>query len=278
VLRARIVLAAALGEQNTQIAGRLGIAPNTALKWRKRFFLEGLAGLADRGRPGRPLAFPPAVIAEVKAIACELPAMRAVPLSRFSVADVREEVIACGLVEQVSVSTVWRWLDEDALKPWRHRSWIFPRAPDFAAKAGVVPGLYQRWFGGERLGPAEFVLSADERTSIQARCRRHPTRPPASARAMRAGHEYERGGALAYLVARDVGQARLFGRCEPTTGIAPFGRPAGQVMGSEPYPSAARCSGWPATAAPIGGRPRSTGWRGTGRLCAWCTCRSTPPG
>ena len=88
-------------------------------------FQEGLAGLADRDRPGRPRAFPPAVIAEVKAIACELRAQRAVPLSRFSVADVREEAIACGLVEQVSVSTVWRWLDEDALKPWRHR----PRPP-----------------------------------------------------------------------------------------------------------------------------------------------------
>jgi transposase len=59
VLRAQIVLAAAQGEQNKQIAERLGIAPNTALKWRKRFFQEGLAGLADRDRPGRPRAFPP---------------------------------------------------------------------------------------------------------------------------------------------------------------------------------------------------------------------------
>jgi DNA-binding CsgD family transcriptional regulator len=59
VLRARIVLAAAQGEENKQIAERLGIAANTALKWRKRFFQEGLAGLADRDRPGRPRAFPP---------------------------------------------------------------------------------------------------------------------------------------------------------------------------------------------------------------------------
>ena len=65
-------------------------------------------------------------------------------MSRFSVADVREEAIACGLVEQLSVGTVWRWLDEDALKPWQHRSWIFPRTPGFAAKAGLVLGLYQR--------------------------------------------------------------------------------------------------------------------------------------
>jgi transposase-like protein len=92
----RIVLAAAQGEQNKQIAERLGIAANTASKWRKRLFQEGLAGLADRDRPGRRRAFPPAVIAEVKAIACELPALRAVPLSRFSVADVREKPSPAG--------------------------------------------------------------------------------------------------------------------------------------------------------------------------------------
>jgi hypothetical protein len=103
-----------------------------------------------------------------------------------------------------------------------------------------VLDLYQRWFEGERLGPDEFVVSADEKTSIQARCRRHPTRPPAGARAMRVEHEYERGGALAYLVAWDVHRARLFGRCEATTGIAPFGRLVAQVMTSEPYASAAR--------------------------------------
>jgi FixJ family two-component response regulator len=59
VLRARIVLAAAQGKQNKQITERLGIAPNTASKWRKRFSQEGLEGLADRDRPGRPRAFPP---------------------------------------------------------------------------------------------------------------------------------------------------------------------------------------------------------------------------
>jgi hypothetical protein len=128
----------------------------------------------------------------------------------------------------------------DALKPWRHRSWIFPRAPDFAAKAGVMLDLYQRRFAGERLGPDEFVISADDKTSIHARCRRHPTRPPAYAAAMRVEHEYERGGALAYLVAWDVYHARLFGRCEATSGIAPFGRLVEQVMASEPSASAAR--------------------------------------
>ena len=130
--------------------------------------------------------------------------------------------------------------DEDALKPWRHRSWIFPRDPGFAAKAAVVLDLYARRFQGQRLGPGEFVISADEKTSIQARCRCHPTLPPGVARAMRVEHEYERGGALAYLAAWDVHQARLFGRCEASIGIAPFGRLVDQVMATEPYASAHR--------------------------------------
>jgi hypothetical protein len=115
-----------------------------------------------------------------------------------------------------------------------------PRDPAFAAKAAVVLELYARRFQGRRLEPGEFVISADEKTSIQARCRCHPTLPPAVARVMRVEHEYERGGALAYLAAWDVHQARLFGRCEPSTGIEPFGRLVEQVMTAEPYASARR--------------------------------------
>jgi transposase len=240
VTRAGIVLLAAAGWANTAIACKLGLAPNTVGKWRKRFFQEGLDGLRDRKRPGRPRAFPAAVIAAAKAIACELPATRGVPLGRWSLAELRDELCATGLVDDVSTTTLWRWLDEDPIKPWQHRSWIFPRDPDFAAKAGRVLDLYERRFDGCRLGADEFVISADEKTSIQARCRCRPTRPPGVARAMRVEHEYERGGALAYLAAWDVHQARLFGRCEPTTGIDPFGRLVAQVMACEPYASAAR--------------------------------------
>ncbi len=184
--------------------------------------------------------FAAAVVAHTKAIACELPAIKGVPLARWSLSELREEVLACGLVDDVSIATLWRWLDADALKPWRYRSWIWPRAPDFAAKAGVVLDLYERRFAGRRLEAGEFVISADEKTSIQARCRCHPSLPPGRARAMRVEHEYERGGALAYLAAWDVHQARLFGRCESTTGIGPFGRLVEQVMTVEPYASAKR--------------------------------------
>jgi transposase len=240
VTRARIVLLAAAGWTNRGIARKLELAPNTAGKWRKRFYQEGLDGLGDRKRPGRPRVFPAAVVTACKAIACELPATRGVPLGRWSLAELRTEVLATGLVDEVSTTTLWRWLAEDPIKPWQHRSWIFPRDPDFATKAGVVVDLYQRRFAGQTLGDDEYVVSADEKTSIQARCRCHPTLPPGAARAMRVEHEYDRGGALAYLAAWDVHQARLFGRCEPATGIAPFGRLVAQVMTTEPYASARR--------------------------------------
>ena len=84
------------------------------------------------------------------------------------------------------------------------------------------------------------MISADEKTSIQARRRRHATQPPRAGAAMKVEHEYKRAGAWAYLAALDVHQARLFGRCEPTTGIAPFDRLVGQVMTSPPYRDARR--------------------------------------
>jgi hypothetical protein len=180
------------------------------------------------------------VVAAAKAIACELPATRGVPLGRWRLGELPTEVLATGLVDDVSTTTLWRWLDADPIKPWQHRSWIFPRDPDFTTKAGVVLDLSQRRFAGQALSDDEEVVSADEKTSIQARCRCHPTLPPSAARPMRIEHEDDRGAALAYFAAWDVHQATLFGRCEPATGIAPFGRLVAQVMTSQPDASAKR--------------------------------------
>jgi hypothetical protein len=180
------------------------------------------------------------VAVEVKAIACELPALLGLPLARLHVPDVRAEVLRRGLVAEISDATIWRWLSDDAIAPWRHRSWIFPRDPDFETKAGRVLDLYAGRFEGRRLGPREYVVSADEKTSIQARRRCHPSLPAGPGRAMRVEFEYERGGALQYLAAWDVHRAKLFGRCEPTTGIEPFGRLVAQVMNQLPYRTARR--------------------------------------
>ena len=146
------------------------------------------------------------MVIEVKALACELPAALGVPLSRFSIPEIRAEVLHRGIVAEVSGSTIWRWLHEDAIRPWTHRSWLFPRDPDFERKAGRVLDLYARRWEGTPLHQTDFVISADEKTSVQARCRCHPTLPPGAARVMRVEHEYDRAGALQYLAA-EIGRA-----------------------------------------------------------------------
>lgn len=180
------------------------------------------------------------MVVQVKALACERPATLGLPLSRFSVADVAQQARQSGLVATISDSTVWRWLHADAIRPWQHRCWIFPRDPLFAIKAGRILDLYQRRWQGKLLRDDEFVLSTDEKTSIQARARIHPTLPPQPGMAMRVEHEYRRCGAWAYLAALDVHRAKVFGRCERKTGIAPFERLVDHVMRQSPYNQARR--------------------------------------
>jgi hypothetical protein len=84
------------------------------------------------------------------------------------------------------------------------------------------------------------MISADEKTRMQARIRCHPSLPPAPGRAQRIEYEYERGGALPYLAAWDVQRGYIRGRCEPSTGIEPLSRLVPQVMEQEPYRSAER--------------------------------------
>jgi len=240
VLRARIVLAAADGMTNAAIARRLGICDDTVRKWRARFCARGLPGLADRPRPGRRRIFPATAEAEIKALACALPAETGVPLARWSCAELAAEAVTRGVVNSISASTVGRWLAADAIRPWRFRSWIFPRDPDFAGKAARVLDLYDRIWDGQPLGADEYVLCADEKSPLQALHRRHADLPPAPGRDRRQEFEYRRGGTLAYLAAYDVHAARVLGCTAPTTGITPFGELVEQVMSSEPYASAAR--------------------------------------
>ena len=175
----------------------------------------------------------------VKAVACERVAETQQPLSRQSLAEVTGRAQQA-LGKPISRSTVWRILDRDAIKPWHYRYWLFPRDPHFAEKAGPILDLYAGHWQGQPLGPKDHILSADEKTSIQARLRRHPSQPPAPGRAARIEHEYQRGGALQYLAAWDVRRGYVMGRCEATTGIVPFGRLVNQVLAEEPYRSGER--------------------------------------
>ncbi|MFF4602556.1 IS630 family transposase [Streptomyces sp. NPDC001339] len=239
-VRADVVLHAARGRSNARIARETGLHLDTVRRWRGRFAEAGLSGLKDRQRCGRPASFTPLQAAEVKALACRLPAETGVPVSRWSSPELAREAAQRGIATFVSASTVRRWLAQDAIKPWQHRSWIFITDPGFRLKATRVLDLYARAWQGRALGEDEYVISADEKTSIQARCRCHPTLAPGKARAMRVSHTYGRGGALAYLAAYDVHHARVFGRTEPRTGIGPFMALVTQVMSTEPYASAKR--------------------------------------
>jgi DDE superfamily endonuclease len=193
----------------------------------------------SRGAGDRP-AFPPSVVVAIKALACQLPREHGLPFSRWSVPEFRGEVLRRGLVASVGETTLWRWLTEDALRPWCHRSWIFPRAPDFEEKAGKVLDLYSGSWEGVPLSSEDCVISTDEKTSIQARQRKHPTAPPRRKTPIRVEHEYKRLGAWVYLAAWDVRNAKVFGRCERKMGSAPFDCLVAEVMEQEPYRSARR--------------------------------------
>ena len=181
--------------------------------------------------------FPPLDQAMVKALACEIIFETERPLSRQSLSDLTQRA-AGALGKPISRSTVWRILHEADLKPWRYEYWIFPRDPEFARKAEVILDLYAGFWQEKPLRPADYIISSDEKTSIQARIRCHPSLKPAPGRPRRIEFEYERGGALQYLAGWDVRRGYVMGRCEGSTGIEPFGRLVSQVMEQEPYRSA----------------------------------------
>lgn len=239
-VRARIVLAAATGASNTAIAAELGLCVDTARRWRRQFVTGRVEGLADRPRCGRPRRFTAGQVAALTALACTLPAETGIPLARWSSTELAAEAITRGVVETISPSTVRRTLDRAVIKPWQHRSWIFPRDPDFETKAARVLDLYARTWQGDPLGPDDYVISADEKSQLQALHRRHPGRPAGPGHTRQVEFEYRRGGTLAYFAAYDVHHARVIGTIAPKTGIEPFTGLVAKVMRCEPYASARR--------------------------------------
>jgi hypothetical protein len=108
-------------------------------------------------------------VVRVKTLAGELPATHGPPLSHWNTPDIARRVRQSGLAATSSASTIRRWLHEDAIGPWYHRSWIFPRDPQLVTKAGRILDLHARTWGGKPLKSDEFVIRAGEKTGIQAR-------------------------------------------------------------------------------------------------------------
>lgn len=238
VLRSRIALLAEQGTSNHEIARTLRCALQTVKTWRKRFARDRLEALADRPRSGRPRRFSARTLATLKAIACELPAERGLPLSRFSLSEIHSVLRKERLRPLPSRTTLWRVLHQDGLRPWFYRTWIHKRAPDFLEKAGPVLDLYGgRWEGGS-LGPSDQVICADEKTGVQVLRRKVATRAPRPGASGRG--EYTRKGTLCFQGALDVRRGRVFGAFPERNTAEAFRRFVTEVMEGEPYASAAR--------------------------------------
>jgi hypothetical protein len=189
---------------------------------------------------GDPAVFPPEIVVEIKALACQLPKDLGLPFSRLTRQEIARHAVQRGIVASISGATVWRWLSQDAIRPWCYRSWIWPRDPDFEKKAAKVLDLYHGIWNGRPLRSNEYVICADEKTSIQARHRLMPTTAPMPGRYGRVEHEYERKGSLAYMAAWDVLCGKVFGLCRANTGIVSFHNLVDLVMTQPPYRSARR--------------------------------------
>lgn len=227
VFRARIILLAADGYNNTEIAAELGCRRKTVRKWRTRFADAGRAGLTDEPRPGRPPIYDDSVRALITAIACELPAKRQLPLSRLSIFDIHM-VAVCEIDPCPSPSTIAAWLKQAAIKPWTYTSWKTPRDPEFKQKASPVLDLYNGTWNGEELTDRDVVVCADEKTAIPARSRHQ--RSPGPGRPLRVDHEYERHGGCTYQAALIVGTGEVYGQCVVKNTRANFERLVEMVM------------------------------------------------
>jgi transposase len=194
VLRAKIVLAAAAGTANAQIARELGCSIATARCWRRRFAVRGIPGLFDRPRPGRPETHGPSARLAVIATATSLPPDGE---SQWSQRGIAAHLGERGLA--VSAATVGRVLAEAKVRPHKVRGWL-NRADDpaFWLRAGAVCRLYL-----DR-PPGTVLLSVDEKTGIQAKSRKHPDIPARAGKDARREFEYVRHGTVCILAAMNV--------------------------------------------------------------------------
>src|SRR5512133_4149502 len=196
--RARIVLLAADGIPNRQIAPMVGMNPHTVAQWRRRFATEGLAGLQDRQRPGRPLVYDHDQRLRLGATVTQEPPD---PASHWSHSQLAQALSDIG----ISASQIGRILAELDIKPHRVRSWITrPDDATFWERAADICGLY-------RAPPTNaLVLRVEEKTGMPARSRTRPTAPPATGRPARQEHEYVRHGTAILLAALDVHGTAIF--------------------------------------------------------------------
>ncbi len=193
--RSRIVLAAAAGLKNTEIAERLGVNRSSARKWRSRFAEHRLDGLLDEPRPGKPRSITDEQVEEVIVKTLESTPKDA---THWSTRSMAREV---GLT-QSAVLRIWHAF---GLQPHRQESWKLSKDPQFVAKVRDVVGLY--------LNPPEraVVLCVDEKSQIQALDRTAPILPMLPGVPERATHDYKRAGTSSLYAALDITTGQVIG-------------------------------------------------------------------
>jgi transposase len=156
--------------------------------------------------------FPPEVAIHVVRLACERPDALGRSLSQWDCTELARQLIAAGIVAEISAATVRRILAAHQLKPWRQHAWLYPKQPRNAAFSATVSELIDLYT--RPLRPDELVLSVDEKTSLQPRPRHTPTRPARPQNLPnRVEHEYRRAGALNLFAAFDTRSGQVYGHC-----------------------------------------------------------------
>ena len=197
-LRARIVLAAAEGEANERIAARVGVSKVTVLQWRRRYLEQGLAGLADQPRSGRPRTVDHRAIVSTT--------LRPPP-KKYGVTHWSSRLLGRHLrIGNATVATAWR---EYGVQPWRAETFRFSTDPQLVAKVTDVVGLY--------LAPPEnaVVLCVDEKSQIQALDRTAPMLPMQPGLPERRTHDYVRHGTTTLFAALEIATGQITAACKP---------------------------------------------------------------
>lgn len=205
VVRAQIALMAHAGETTTAISQATGVSVQTVSHWRTRLARQGVQGLQEAARSGRPRRIGAAQRLELLSLACE----RAEPQGRATptLDELVDRAIERGVVSQLSRSHLQRILQAGDLRPHRVRQWLHSPDPQFRQKVNAICALYRQAPKGS------VVLSVDEKTGIQALQRKHADRAPEPGRARRREFEYVRHGTQALIAALDVHSGRVMGRC-----------------------------------------------------------------
>lgn len=196
--RARIVLLAAAGESNTQIANKVGASRPTVLTWRDRYEARGIAGLQDQARAGRPRT-----VDHREVVAATL----APPPKKYGVTHWSSRLLGRHLgIGNKTVARAWR---EYGVQPWRSETFKFSTDPELVAKVTDIVGLY--------LAPPDnaIVLCVDEKSQIQALDRTAPMLPMQPGLPERRTHDYKRHGTSTLFAALEIATGKVTGACKP---------------------------------------------------------------